>query len=110
MGLAKERMFQEAVRGWSSTDQHICVAFVDDHALKVVISEAEDAAATCDFCGSTPAAELDVLLEVFVNGLRTEYGDADDEGVIYSSREGGYQWDRTWDTWDLVEEFDTVLI
>jgi hypothetical protein len=110
MGLAKERMFQEAVQGWSFTDQHVCVACVDDAALKAILSEAADVAAVCDFCGSAPAAELDVLLEAFVNGLRTEYGDADDEGVGWDGREGGYQWHRTWDTYELVEEFGDVLV
>ena len=49
------------------------------------------------------------LLEAFVEGLQTEYGDADDEGVYYDGREGGYQWHPTWDTWDLVEDFSDVL-
>jgi HEPN/RES N-terminal domain 1/RES domain len=110
MGLAKERMFQEAVQGWSFTDQHVCTACVDDYALKAAVSAADEDAATCDFCGSTPAAELNVLLEAFVNGLRTEYGDADDEGVGWDGREGGYQWHRTWDTYELVEEFGDVLV
>jgi hypothetical protein len=110
MGLAKERMLQEDAQGWSFTDQHVCAAYVDDDALQAAISGAEDAAVTCDFCGRTPAADLDVLLEAFVNGLRTEYGDADDEGVGWDGREGGYQGAITWDTWDLVEKFDTVLV
>jgi hypothetical protein len=83
MGRAKERWLEEAAQGWSFTSQHVCTGCVDDYALQAGISAAEDAEAACDFCGSTPAAELDVLLEVFVNGLRTEYGDGDDEGVYY---------------------------
>jgi hypothetical protein len=110
MGLTKRRMLQEAAQGWSFTDQHVCTGCVDDYALRAAIGAAEDPEAACDFCGSTPAAELDVLLEAFVNGLCTEYGEADAEGVFYDGREGGYQWDRIWDTWELVDEVGDVLV
>ncbi len=109
MGFHRDRIIQEDEQGWSFTSQHVCSGCVNDYALQAIIVAAEDTTATCDFCGGTPAAELDVLLEAFVRGLRTEYGDADDEGVYYDGREGGYQWHRTWDTWDLVEEFSDVL-
>ncbi|WP_406841832.1 HEPN-associated N-terminal domain-containing protein (plasmid) [Streptomyces sp. AHU1] len=59
----------------------------------------------CSFCGESPAAELDILTEAFVEGLKTEYGNADDEGVPYDSGEGGYHVATTWDTWDLVNEY-----
>ena len=35
---------------------------MDDDALQRAISAAEELEVTCDFCGRTPAAELDVLL------------------------------------------------
>jgi hypothetical protein len=109
MGSLKDQIIQEGEQGWSFTEQHVCTGCVDDYALRAAIGAAEEATATCDFCGSAPAAELNVLLEAFVKGLRTEYGDADDEGVYYDGREGGYQWHPTWDTWDLVEDFSDVL-
>jgi HEPN/RES N-terminal domain 1 len=109
MGLAKEQQLREEEQGWSFTDQHVCTNCVDDYALEAAIAAAEDDEATCSFCGSTPAAELNVLLEAFVRGLRTEYGDADDEGVYYDGREGGYQW-ATRDTWDLIGDFYDVLV
>lgn len=110
MGFLKERMLQEDEQGWSFTSQYVCTGCVDDHVLQAAIGAAEEATAVCDFCGSSPAAELDVLLEAFVKGLRTEYGDADSEGVPFDSREGGYQWGATRDTWDLVAEFYDVLV
>jgi hypothetical protein len=82
MGFAKEQMLQEAEQGWSFTSQYVCAECVNDYALKAVIGAAEEAEATCDFCGNTPAAPLDALLEAFVNGLRTEYGDADNESSM----------------------------
>lgn len=109
VGFAKDRFIQEWEQGWSFTDHCVCAGCVDDYALEAAVRAAADAEEMCDFCGSSPAAELDVLLEVFVSGLRTEYGDANDEGVAYESAEGGYLW-STKDTWDLVSEFDDVLI
>jgi hypothetical protein len=109
MGSYKDQLIQEEEQGWSFTSQHVCSGCVNDYALQAAIGAAEEATATCDFCGSTPAAELDVLLEAFVKGIETEYEDAA-EGVYYDGREGGYQWHRKWETWDLVEEFSDVLI
>jgi hypothetical protein len=109
-GRLKDLKIQQDEQGWSFTSQHVCTGCVDDYALRAAIGVAEEATATCDFCGSAPGAELDALLEVFVKGLFTEYGDADSEGVYYDGREGGYQWGTTWDTWDLVGEFEDVLV
>jgi hypothetical protein len=108
VGFVKNQLIQESDQGWSFSDQHVCAGCVNDYALQAAVRAAEDADEVCDFCGSSPAAELDVLLDAFVNGLRTDYGDADDEGVYYESAEGGYQW-STMDTWDLVGEFFDVF-
>jgi len=102
MGLAKRVMEQEDTQGWSFSDKYVCAGCVSDHALAAAIATDEDAADVCDFCGTSPAAPLDSLLAVFVNGLKNEYGTADDENVSWDSVEGGYQWGKTWDTWDLI--------
>lgn len=109
VGFAKERMMEEDEQGWSFTTQFVCRACVDDYALETEIRAAEEAETNCDFCGEGPAASLDVLLAGFVSGLRNEYERAID-GVSWDGREGGYQWGKQWDTWDLVEQFDSVLI
>jgi hypothetical protein len=109
--MAKRLMMQQEAQGWSFTDHHVCKGCVADDALAAAIAADEDADETCDFCGHSPAAPLDSLLAIFVDGLRNEYGRADDEGVYYDGREGGYQWGETWDTWDLIhDEFGDVLI
>lgn len=74
------------------------------------IADAESDDGPCDFCGRIPAAGLEALLGPFVAGLRTEFGDADDEGVFWDGDDGGYQWHETWDTWDLVLNHAEVLI
>ncbi|WP_327415250.1 HEPN-associated N-terminal domain-containing protein [Streptomyces sp. NBC_01233] len=103
LGLAKRWMQQQIDQGWSFTSKHVCAGCVDDYALEAAISAAQDIDVECDFCGGSPAAELDVLLELFVEGVCREYGSADAEGVSYVTREGGYQWDVL-DTWDVVHE------
>jgi hypothetical protein len=109
VGFAKERMMREHEQGWSSSDKSVCSGCVEDPALERAIQQAEKNDRDCDFCSSSPAASLDVLLEVFVNGLRNEFEHAVN-GVAWDSAEGGYQWNPTWDTWDLVDQFDTVLV
>jgi hypothetical protein len=110
MGFIKDQIIQEDEQGWSFTSQNVCTKCVEDYALGTAIRASESTTAECDFCGRRPAAPLDVLMEAFVNGLRSVYGDADDEGVLYDGREGGYQWGLTWDTWDLIGDFDDVLV
>ena len=82
---------------------------VDVGRCCAIQQDAADANEQCDFCGTSPAADMDVLLDVFVSGLKTEFGDADGEGVYYDGREGGYQWHRTWTTAELVDDFADVL-
>jgi len=108
MGYWKNRLMEQSDQGWDFTDGAVCSGCVEDEALKTILRENEDADLRCDFCSSVPAAHLDTLLEAFVNGLRNEYENALD-GVWWDGREGGYQWNPQWDTWDLVEDFYWVF-
>ena len=110
MRFWKSEMIRREEEGWSATTgQHVCSGCVNDVALKSALDQAGDHDEQCDFCESSPAADMSVLLEIFVSGLKTEFADADNEGVSYDGREGGYQRDRTWDTADLVSDFADVL-
>jgi hypothetical protein len=109
VSFAEEMMMRQDDQGWSFSDKSVCSECVADDALEQAIRRAEEDDRACDFCSSNPAAPLDVLLEVFVNGLRNEYENAVN-GVGRESTEGGYQWSPKWNTWDLVGQFDTVLV
>jgi HEPN/RES N-terminal domain 1/RES domain len=110
MGFWKSEMIRREEEGWSATTgQYVCSGCVDDVALKSALDAAAKDDERCDFCGTSPATDMSVLLELFVSGLKTEFGDADSEGVYYDGREGGYQGARTWDTADLVWDFADVL-
>lgn len=96
-------------QGWDFSAQFVCTRCVSDDALAAAIASEASVDQVCDFCGGSPAASLNVLLAAFFAGLRNEYGQADDEGVGWDGREGGYQWTTTWDAWDLIADFGDVL-
>lgn len=103
MGYWKNVLLEQYEQGWDFTDKSVCSGCINDNALKAIVAEKEDDSLCCDFCCNVPAAPLDVLLGAFVDGLRNEYEDAND-AVSWDSREGGYQWEPKWDTWDLIQE------
>jgi hypothetical protein len=109
VGHMKNRMEQQDAQGWNFTEGWVCENCVNDYALKAEIESASEDENECTFCGSSPAADLDVLLEAFMDGIWSEYGDANDEGVMYESREGGYLWHKKWDTYELLDDFWDVL-
>ncbi|KJS60398.1 hypothetical protein VM95_21385 [Streptomyces rubellomurinus] len=79
---------------------------MSDDALQAALRAAADPDYECDFCGRSPAAELDVLTEAFFNGIRTEYADAGDE---YAYWEGELAAVRSWSGEDLVDEYSDVF-
>ena len=83
-------MMQEAEQGWSFTDKSVCGRCVNEDALETILEERAEAQLRCNFCGGTPAASLNVLLEAFTNGLRNEYENALDSAP-WEGREGGFQ-------------------
>lgn len=105
MGGAKNQMMMEDEQGWSSVDKNVCPDCLAEPALADAVRSAADDP-KCDYCnqyldGAPIAAPVDVVLEAIVDGIRTEYGNPDDEGVMYISAEGGYTM-PIFDGWDLV--------
>jgi hypothetical protein len=54
--------------------------------LRAALEAAASADEVCDFCDARPAADMDVLLELLVAGLKSEYGD---EGTIAANDDSG---------------------
>lgn len=111
MGWANEELIRQHEQGWSRVDKHVCAGCLSDAALAAAVEAAAEAQ-PCDYCDrssdATPvAAPVDVILEAVVQGLRTEYGDPDNEGVAYSTADGGYQM-LTIDTWDLLQDYEVT--
>ena len=112
MGEAKDWEIEQEERGWRSVPgKFVCSECFDDESLKQVIRD-NAATAECDYCGLTGedltgeegaliAAPFDSVMEVIAEGLRSEWNDADNEGISYESAEGGYQAETT-SSYDLV--------
>lgn len=112
MGHAKQTMIEQSEQGWSFTDKFVCRECVDDYALEKALASEEEPQGACSFCRQSPASPLDVLMRVFVDGLRNEYNDVNAELIPYESKEGGYQFfaGPGLDSWDLVTEFEDVFL
>ena len=115
MGLAKRQLEQQWEQGWSPVGTYVCPDCITEGALAELVAatvrNGGDVADECSYCEATDtaaiAAPVEVVLEAIVQGLRAEYGDPDNEGVLWSSADGGYQM-PTYDTWDLLDEFEVT--
>lgn len=108
MGLAKRYMEEVEAQGWHPTgDQWVCEQCVEEPFLASKVREASSSEHTCSFCDESPAAELDVFMEAFMNGVTRRYEDADNEHR-YDSETGEYL-GNTFDTHELVWEYEHVF-
>lgn len=94
MGAAKERMIEEWERGYAHVDGAICADCVDEEALGAWI-EANASEVECSFCGTTKehahAAPFEPFVALVLQGLAFDWNHPDSEGIMFISREGGYQ-------------------
>lgn len=105
VGGMKRLLEEMQERGWTTAgDGHVCAECVEDYALAEHIA-AHAVEPSCDYCGRSGgepiAAPVDELVAQVHDGLASEYGDVNDEGVPFESREGGWQ-AETHDTYDLL--------
>jgi len=91
MGMAKRHMEEVWARGFDDLDGEVCSSCLDNEALKAWI-ENEGQDGTCGYCGLAGKVVLgNELMQQLADGLEHEFGDADNEGIPYDGREGGYQ-------------------
>lgn len=108
MGYWKQKMIEEQDRGWSSLGgKCVCAKCIEDPFLSAFVSE-NAIEHECDYCGRKSrkkpiAVGMDDIMEVIDEGIRSEWGHPDDEGVAYETAEGGYQ-GEVLDTYDLIYE------
>ena len=90
MGYWKDRLIHQAEAGYSSNgDTHVCAHCVSDAELKQVLASSE-VDFPCAYCGRTPAAEFEDLLDALSDAIQYNYEDPVHH-LPYESREGGYQ-------------------
>lgn len=108
MGRAKEWMMEQEARGYSEADGDICADCVNDQFLKQWVNDSAEAT-ECSFCGAESedaiAASFDEFVGVVIGGIYFDWGSPEGEGVVYETREGGWQADLT-DTSDIVWDMD----
>lgn len=99
------RLLEEIeARGWSDVEKIVCSGCLTDYALIAAVRDTEGTD-PCDYCQTAPArpeasAPLSVILDLIVDGFRSEYEDPVEQ-VLYSSADGGYQM-ALLDAWDLI--------
>jgi hypothetical protein len=104
MGHAKERQIREAEQGWSESDHYVCTACLDEPVLEAAVEVEADAENECTFCENAPAASLDVVMDLFVQGVRHLYDRTID--VLYWADD----FTPRIDTHDLVWEFADIFV
>lgn len=110
MGGAKGAWSEDQEEGFTSiAESYVCSTCFDDYAIQEFIEQAAESL-KCDYCGSESegeepiAAPLDAVVELIVEGIKTEWGQPGDEGVGWCSGEGGWLGAKVVDTWDLLSE------
>jgi len=94
MGFWKQRQIEELGRGYYSVSKHVCDQCVTDSFLQAVVrTNAENR--KCDYCSRQEdnliAAPLESILDEIVSAVKADWSDPDNEGIVFDSREGGYQ-------------------
>lgn len=106
MGLAKRDMETVEAQGfYCKADKYVCSDCVGDYALKAHIQQYA-VRNQCDYCNRTCsqhiAAHIKQLLQIVVDGIRTEWGEPSDEGVSWDGREGGWQGVSVLNSYELI--------
>lgn len=94
MGIVKAYMMEMEERGYGESDDHICPACVTDDFLARWINDHAESD-TCSFCGTSSnqpiAASFEDFTAVVLGGLGFDWNEPTSEGIMYISREGGWQ-------------------
>lgn len=105
MGQAKEYYYSQLDRGYFDIgEKWVCPNCFDDYAIKEFIKDhAEEK--HCDYCGRKSrkiiSAPIDEVLHHIMDGIHSEWGAPENEGVPWESREGGWQGEVI-DSYDLI--------
>jgi hypothetical protein len=107
MGFAKQQMIEYQDKGYHALqNMFVCDKCIDEPSVQSFIRK-NATHMFCSYCGKSYKRKKCVNINTLANYLsqciRTEFGDPDDEGVPYLSKEGGYM-TKTYDTYDIFEK------
>ncbi len=109
MGQYKHLLDRQAAYGFTTfSNNSVCGNCMMDESIKKYIEE-HACSTICDYCGYEDdeeeyiAADMDDVMEFIIDAIKLEWGNPDDEGVGYDSKEGGYLGAEIYDGWDFAE-------
>lgn len=107
MGLAKHALMEEMERGYSLVDDtYVCAGCYEEQGVKEFIKQ-NSAPGKCTYCRKKKkVCPLNDVIEHIAVCIRLEWGDPNNEGLPWESREGGWQFDEVCDTWDLLHDLE----
>jgi uncharacterized protein YprB with RNaseH-like and TPR domain len=88
--------------------KYVCPDCFEDYAISRFIKE-NTANEKCSYCGKNSqndliAADMNEVIEFILEGIGTEWGDPNDAGVSYITKEGGWFGVKVVDTYDLIHD------
>lgn len=104
MGRAKEWAMEQEAQGFYSNNTRVCEQCVEDYALRDYIKKEGETNYQCSYCDigrrGKKTVEFDNFVRRVLEGIETEWGDPNNEGV---------PWEHGWvgdvqDTYDLMVE------
>ncbi|MCD5976742.1 HEPN-associated N-terminal domain-containing protein [Pseudomonas quasicaspiana] len=107
MGLAKRAWMEEMERGYSLVDDaYVCAGCYQEEGVKKFIKR-YSVLGKCSYCGrKKKVCPLNDVIEHIAGCIRLEWGDPNNEGLPWESREGGWQFGNVCDTWDLLHDLE----
>lgn len=92
MGIAKRMWEEEQSRGYSSVrGAYVCQRCIQEEGLRRFVAMRRKPG-VCSYCGRTvKVCAMDDVIAHVVASLSLEWGEPANEGLMYISREGGYQ-------------------
>lgn len=89
-----------------NSDTYVCSRCFEDYGIKAFINENAEYN-ECSYCGKWPrkkkiAIHIDDLIDFILECICSEWGDPNDEGVGWNTKEGGWISAKVIDTYDLL--------
>lgn len=108
LGFTKRHLEEIESRGWTDAQRIVCSACLRDEALVAAVVD-HGGNDICSFCRGASTFEatapLELVLELVVDGFRSEYEHPIEQSA-YDSEDGYLV--QTWDTWELLAEFEVT--
>jgi hypothetical protein len=105
MGGVKEAWLEQMEKGYTPVgEKFVCGKCIVEYAINEFIEEVGEIH-KCSYCtnkvGKVKSVPIDSLIEFILEGIGSEWGDPNDEGVAW---DGGWEGAEVYDSWDLLSD------